>query len=140
MSKKNEVTQEQEQKEAEIRTEPEFRPIELVILPIDVSRLKSILEADGLTSVELKKRDVILTKISALYEGLAVKAEKSEKKKEEKAQALFIKQKFSGLSFEEKERLIALVLEEAESEEKDLVLEEAGSKNETEELSSIIEV
>ncbi len=140
MSKKNEVTQEQEQKEAEIRTEPEFRPIELVILPIDVSRLKSILEADGLTSVELKKRDAILTKIDALYEALAVKAAKTERKNEERRQKLFIKQKFSGLSFEEKERLIALVLEEAESEEKDLVLEEAGSKNETEELSSIIEV
>jgi len=140
MSKKNEVTQEQEQKEAEIRTEPEFRPIELVILPIDVSRLKSILEADGLTSVELKKRDAILTKIDALYTALSEKEAKTERKNEERRQKLFIKQKFSGLSFEEKERLIALVLEEAESEEKDLVLEEAGSKNETEELSSIIEV
>jgi len=140
MSKKNEVTQEQEQKEAEIRTEPEFRPIELVILPIDVSRLKSILEADGLTSVELKKRDAILTKIDALYVALSEKEAKTERKNEERRQKLFIKQKFSGLSFEEKERLIALVLEEAESEEKDLVLEEAGSKNETEELSSIIEV
>jgi len=140
MSKKNEVTQEQEQKEAEIRTGPEFRPIELVILPIDVSRLKSILEADGLTSVELKKRDAILTKIDALYVALSEKEAKTERKNEERRQKLYIKQKFSGLSFEEKERLIALVLEEAESEEKDLVLEEAGSKNETEELSSIIEV
>ena len=140
MSKKNEVTQEQEQKEAEIRTGPEFRPIELVILPIDVSRLKSILEADGLTSVELKKRDAILTKIDALYVALSEKEAKTERKNEERRQKLFIKQKFSGLSFEEKERLIAMVLEEAESEEKDLVLEEAGSKNETEELSSIIEV
>jgi len=130
MSKKNEVTQEQEQKEAEIRTGPEFRPIELVILPIDVSRLKSILEADGLTSVELKKRDAILTKIDALYVALSEKEAKTERKNEERRQKLFIKQKFSGLSFEEKERLIALVLEEAESEEKDLV----------EELSSIIEV
>jgi len=130
MSKKNEVTQEQEQKEAEIRTGPEFRPIELVILPIDVSRLKSILEADGLTSVELKKRDAILTKIDALYVALSEKEAKTERKNEERRQKLYIKQKFSGLSFEEKERLIALVLEEAESEEKDLV----------EELSSIIEV
>ena len=103
-------------------------------------RLVYIGEQTGLTATELRKWDAILTKIDALYKGLAVKAEKSEKKKEEKAQALFIKQKFSGLSFEERERLIALVLEEAESEEKDLVLEEAGSKNETEELSSIIEV
>ncbi len=109
MSKKNEVTQEQEQKEAEIRTGPEFRPIELVILPIDVSRLKSILEADGLTSVELKKRDAILTKIDALYEALSEKEAKTERKNEERRQKLFIKQKFSGLSFEEKERLIALV-------------------------------
>jgi len=100
MSKKNEVTQEQEQKEAEIRTGPEFRPIELVILPIDVSRLKSILEADGLTSVELKKRDAILTKIDALYVALSEKEAKNRTKERRKAnRKLFIKQKFSGLSF-----------------------------------------
>ena len=94
----------------------------------------------GLTATELRKWYDILTKIDALYTALSEKETKTERKNEERRQKLFIKQKFSGLSFEEKERLIALVLEEAESEEKDLVLEEAGSKNETEELSSIIEV
>ena len=137
MSKKNEVTQEQEQKEAEIRTEPEFRPIELVILPIDVSRLKSILEADGLTSVELKKRDAILTKIDALYVALSEKEAKTERKNEERRQKLFIKQKFSGLSFEEKERLISLIQLETTTENQ----QETPGKNQGETVvEPIIEV
>ncbi len=137
MSKKNEVTQEQEQKEAEIRTEPEFRPIELVILPIDVSRLKSILEADGLTSVELKKRDAILTKIDALYTALSEKEAKTERKNEERRQKLFIKQKFSGLSFEEKERLISLIQLETTTENQ----QETPGKNQGETVvEPIIEV
>ena len=137
MSKKNEVTQEQEQKEAEIRTGPEFRPIELVILPIDVSRLKSILEADGLTSVELKKRDAILTKIDALYVALSEKEAKTERKNEERRQKLFIKQKFSGLSFEEKERLISLIQLETTTENQ----QETPGKNQGETVvEPIIEV
>jgi len=137
MSKKNEVTQEQEQKEAEIRTGPEFRPIELVILPIDVSRLKSILEADGLTSVELKKRDAILTKIDALYTALSEKEAKTERKNEERRQKLFIKQKFSGLSFEEKERLISLIQLETTTENQ----QETPGKNQGETVvEPIIEV
>ena len=100
-------------------------------------RLVYIGEQTGLTATELRKWDAILTKIDALYTALSEKETKTEQKNEERRQKLFIKQKFSGLSFEEKERLISLIQLETTTENQ----QETPGKNQGETVvEPIIEV
>lgn len=78
--------------------------------------LEAIQNVEELTLVESRKLNVICEKIASLHDILTTKAAKEAIKEEEKKQALFLKERFSKLSYEEKERLFALVAKETEGQ------------------------